>query len=207
MDQANPFETPRTFALHRAEYLVGFTVTTGLMIAKATDIRWMPAVGLFLYIDLIGYIPGAIAFKRNGGRPIHKAYYVLYNTMHSLITAGAVAALWCLLIGPEWALLALPFHLFGDRALFGNFLKSFALPFEPVRQQGYLHLLTDLGVAHPKPVKHAHDPVPIGHIPASRSLTSHPTGGDATGAAATNSGAAGLAAPSGAATASPGTAR
>ena len=25
----------------------------------------------------------------------------------------------------------LPIHLFGDRALFGNFLKPFAVPFEP----------------------------------------------------------------------------
>ncbi len=168
MDQANPFETPRTFALHRAEYLVGFTISVGLIIANFTDVRWLPFAALFLYIDLIGYIPGAFAFRRANGRPIHKTYYVLYNTTHSLISAGAVAALWCLFAGPEWALLALPFHLFGDRALFGNFMKSFALPFEPVRQQGYLRLVSDLGLKAPTPLKHAHDPVPVGHIPASR---------------------------------------
>ena len=164
MDQANPFETPRTFALHRAEYGVALAVTTGLIIAHFGEIRWLPAVGLFLYIDLIGYIPGAIAFRRSGGKPIAKTYYVLYNIMHSLITQGAVAALWCLFIGPEWALLVLPFHLFGDRALFGNFMKSFALPFEPVRQKGYLRLLDDLGIRHPKPLKHAAEPQPVGHI-------------------------------------------
>lgn len=168
MDQANPFETPRTYSLHRAEYLVGLAVTTGFIIAHLGDIRWVPAVALFLYIDLIGYIPGAIAFRRSGGRPISKTYYVLYNVMHSLITQGAVAALWCWLVKPEWALLVLPFHLFGDRGLFGNFMKSFALPFEPVRQQGYLRLLDDLGLAHPKPLKHAFDPAPVGHIPAAR---------------------------------------
>ncbi|MFP3991449.1 hypothetical protein U9R90_29075 [Streptomyces sp. E11-3] len=164
MDQANPFETPKTFSLHRAEYLVGFAVSTGLLIAHIGEIRWIPAIALFLYIDLIGYIPGAIAFKRSGGRPISKVYYVLYNVMHSLITQAAVAALWWWLIGPEWALLVLPFHLFGDRGLFGNFMKPFALPFEPVRQPGYLRLLDDLGVAHPKPAGHAQDPVPVGHI-------------------------------------------
>ncbi|MFF4981104.1 hypothetical protein ACFY3O_13715 [Streptomyces sp. NPDC001046] len=164
MDQANPFETPRTYSLHRAEYLVGFAVTTGLMIAHFDEIRWLPAIALFLYIDLIGYIPGALAFRRSGGRPIHKAYYVLYNVMHSLITQAAVAALWCWLVKPEWALLVLPFHLFGDRGLFGNFMKSFALPFEPVRQPGYLRLLDDLGLAHPKPVGHVTDPVPVGHV-------------------------------------------
>ncbi|MFF7635758.1 hypothetical protein ACFZB9_21790 [Kitasatospora sp. NPDC008050] len=166
MDQANPFETPKTYSLHRAEYLVAFAVTTGLLIAHLDQVRWLPAVALFLYIDLIGYIPGAIAFKRSGGRPIHKGYYVAYNVMHSLITQGAVAALWCLLVKPEWALLVLPFHLFGDRGLFGNFMKSFALPFEPVRQSGYLRLLDDLGLAHPKPVGHTGDPVPVGHVPA-----------------------------------------
>lgn len=168
MDQANPFETPRTYSLHRAEYLAGFAVATGLMIAHLGDIRWWPAVGFFFYIDLIGYIPGALAFRRSGGQPISKTYYVLYNIMHSLITQGAVAALWMWLIKPEWALLLLPFHLFGDRGLFGNFLKSFALPFEPVRQTGYLRLLDDLGLAHPKPVGHTADPVPVGHIPAAK---------------------------------------
>ncbi|WP_221351184.1 hypothetical protein [Streptomyces beigongshangae] len=167
MDQANPFDTPRTFSLHRAEYLVGLAVTTGLIIAYFDEIRWLPAIGLFLYIDLVGYIPGAIAFRRAKGRPIAKTYYVLYNVMHSLITQGAVAALWCWLVKPEWALLALPFHLFGDRGLFGNFYKPFALPFEPVRQPGYLRLLDDLGVAHPKPAAHAFDPVPVGHVPAT----------------------------------------
>jgi hypothetical protein len=172
VDQANPFETPRTFSLHRAEYLVGLAVTTGLIVRHFDDIRWLPAIGLFLYIDLIGYIPGAIAFRRSGGRaPIHKGYYVAYNVMHSLITQGAVAALWCWLAGPEWALLVLPFHLFGDRGLFGNFMKPYALPFEPVRQPGYLRLLDDLGLKHPKPVGHASDPVPVGHIPGSDTRT------------------------------------
>lgn len=170
MDQANPFETPKTFSLHRAEYLVGLAVTTGLIIAHLSDIRWLPAVALFLYIDLIGYIPGAIAFRKSDGAPIHKGYYVAYNIMHSLITQGAVAALWCWLVEPEWALLVLPFHLFGDRGLFGNFMKPFALPFEPVRQPGYLRLLDDLGIDHPKEVGHAGDPVPVGHIPAAKAV-------------------------------------
>ena len=132
MDQANPFETPRTYSLHRAEYLVGLAVTTGLIIAHFGEIRWWPAIALFLYIDLIGYIPGAIAYHRSTTKQISKVYYVLYNTMHSMITQTAVVGLWGLTIGWEWALLIVPFHIFGDRALFGNFLKPFALDFEPV---------------------------------------------------------------------------
>jgi hypothetical protein len=57
--------------------------------------------------------------------------------MHSLVTAAAVAGAWCLTAGPEWALLALPLHLCGDRALFGNFLKPFGLSFEPVAHPLY----------------------------------------------------------------------
>jgi hypothetical protein len=144
MDHANPFETPTTFRLIRADYLVGFAVVTGLLVAHAHQVRWWPAVGLFLYIDLIGYIPGAIAYRRSPNHRIGRGYYLAYNAMHSLMTQAAVAGLWMWLIRPEWALLALPFHLFGDRGLFGNFLKPFGLPFEPEHGSGYEQLVAGL---------------------------------------------------------------
>jgi hypothetical protein len=156
MDAANPFETPNTYRLHRLEYLVGFAVATVLIILHLGDIRWLPFVGLFLYIDLIGYIPGAIAYHRSSTKQISKAYYVLYNTMHSLVTQSIVVGLWGWLVGWEWALLAIPFHVFGDRGLFGNFLKPFGLSFEPVRNPGYTRLISSLGIA-PAPVA---EPVP-----------------------------------------------
>jgi len=132
MDAKNPFESPVTFRLHRAEYLVGFLLSIVFILIHLREIRWIPFVVLFLYIDLIGYIPGAIAFRRSGDGRISRVYYVLYNSMHSLISCGAVAALWIWLVRPEWALLALPFHVLGDRGVFGNFLKTFGRPFEPV---------------------------------------------------------------------------
>jgi hypothetical protein len=132
MDQANPFESRNTYRLHRGEYLVWLAIVSGLFIYHIRDVRWLPAVALFFYIDLIGYIPGAIAYHRSTTRQISKVYYVLYNLMHSMITQTAVVGLWGLTIGWEWALLIVPFHIFGDRALFGNFLKPFALDFEPV---------------------------------------------------------------------------
>lgn len=141
MDQKNPFETPNTYRLHRAEYLLGLVISTVLIIWHWSEIRWLPAIGLFAYIDLIGYIPGAIAFHRSETKRISKVYYVLYNTMHSLVTQTAVVGLWMWLVKPEWALLLIPFHLFGDRGLFGNFLKPFDLPFEPVAQPAYQQLL------------------------------------------------------------------
>jgi hypothetical protein len=144
MDQKNPFESPVTFKLHRAEYAVGFLVSIVLTIIHFGEIRWWAYIGLFLYIDLIGYIPGAIAFRRSKDGRISKVYYVLYNTMHSLVTQSAVVGLWLLLIGPEWALLAIPFHVFGDRSVFGNFLKPFGLPFEPASNPVYERLMHQL---------------------------------------------------------------
>jgi hypothetical protein len=140
MDQRNPFESPVTFKLHRAEYLTGFAVSSVLIILHAGDIRWGVALGLFLYIDVFGYFPGAIAFRRSPDHRISKVFYVLYNVMHSLITQSAVIGLWLLLFGPEWALLAIPWHVFGDRGVFGNFLKPFGLPFEPTATSRYEQL-------------------------------------------------------------------
>lgn len=131
MDAVNRFDTTTTYRLIRLEYLVGLVACLVLFVLHIDEVRWLPAVGLFVYIDLIGYIPGAIAYHRSAAKRISKVYYVLYNTTHSLATQAVVIVLWALLIGWEWALLAIPIHLFGDRALFGNFLKPFTVPFEP----------------------------------------------------------------------------
>jgi hypothetical protein len=145
MDAKNPFETPNTFRLHRAEYLTGFAVSTALLAWHWHQVQWVQAIVLFAYIDLIGYIPGAIAFRRSKTGRIPKVYYVLYNTMHSLITQGAVIALWGFLVRWEWALLAIPWHLCGDRGVFGNFLKPFNMPFEPhATAPGYRRLIQSI---------------------------------------------------------------
>jgi hypothetical protein len=137
MDSHNLFLTPTTYRLLRAEYAAGLLIAIVLALLHRGDIRWLAFVGMFVYIDVIGYLPGAIAYRRSAERQIPQAYYLLYNSMHSLLSAGLVAGLWCLLVRPEWALLALPIHLCGDRALFGNFLKPFGLSFEPVTHPAY----------------------------------------------------------------------
>ncbi|MFF8658038.1 hypothetical protein [Streptomyces huasconensis] len=131
MDAANRFESRTTYRLLRGEYLAGLLISAWLLIAHWDEVRWPVAVGLFLYIDVIGYIPGALAHRRAKGGPVQRVYYVLYNTMHSWLTAGAVVGLWAWAFGWEWALLAVPLHLCGDRGLLGNFLKPFSVPFEP----------------------------------------------------------------------------
>ncbi|WP_018348339.1 hypothetical protein [Longispora albida] len=140
MDQLNPYESPVTFKLHRAEYLVAFALSIILIIVHFTEIRWIPFILLFAWIDLVGYIPGAIAFRRSPDGRISKTYYVLYNFAHSLITQMAVIGLWLYFVGPEWALLAIPFHVLGDRGLFGNFLKPFGQTFEPMPNPMYQQL-------------------------------------------------------------------
>ena len=131
MDAKNRFEGPTTYLLIRLEYLVALIGSIALAVIHIKSIRWIPFIGLFAYIDLIGYIPGAIAYRKTPGGQISRVYYLLYNTMHSLLFNAAIVGLWVLLVGPEWALLAIPIHLCGDRALFGNFLKPFSVPFEP----------------------------------------------------------------------------
>jgi hypothetical protein len=144
LDAANRFDTRTTYRLVRLEYLVGLAVSLALFVEHLGEVRWLPAVGLFVYIDLIGYLPGAIAYHRSETKRISKVYYVLYNTMHSLATQSAVVGLWALVFGWEWALLAVPIHLFGDRALFGNFLKPFAVRFEPEPHPAFTALAAEV---------------------------------------------------------------
>ncbi|MGW4059309.1 hypothetical protein ACWEGE_13565 [Amycolatopsis sp. NPDC004747] len=132
MDHINRFESRTTLLLLRAEYGVALVLCVVLFLMHIGEVRWLPAVLLFVYIDVIGYLPGAYAFHRSKSKDISKVYYVLYNTMHSMVTQAAVLGVWIALWGFEWALLAVPIHLCGDRAIFGNFMKSFRVPFEPV---------------------------------------------------------------------------
>jgi hypothetical protein len=157
MDSHNLFSTPTTYRLLRAEYAVALVAAIILAVKHLGDISWPVFIGMFVYIDVIGYLPGAIAYRRAGGRRIPRIYYVLYNAMHSLLSAAAVAGLWCLFVGPEWALLALPIHLCGDRAIFGNFLKPFGFSFEPVVHPAYQELVINYDQHPESPVVIASD--------------------------------------------------
>ncbi len=141
MDSHNLFLTPATCRLLRAEYGAALIAAVAAALLHLGHIRWQVFIGMFVCIDLIGYLPGAVAYRRARGGDIGRGFYVLYNSMHSFLSAGTVAGVWCLLVRPEWALLALPIHLCGDRAIFGNFLKPFGLSFEPVTHPAYKELV------------------------------------------------------------------
>jgi hypothetical protein len=143
MDAINRFDSKNTFLLMRLENLIALGVCVALFVIHLGEVRWLPAVILFVYIDAVGYLPGAIAFHRSPTKRISKIYYVLYNTMHTFSTQFVVTALWVLVFGWEWALLAIPIHLFGDRALFGNTLKPFAVSFEPTPHPAYVRFTAE----------------------------------------------------------------
>ncbi|MFJ7997457.1 hypothetical protein ACIQ7D_09970 [Streptomyces sp. NPDC096310] len=164
MDGKNLFETQTTYRLIRLEYGLGLVIAAVFFFAHIDEVRWIPAIGLFVYIDLIGYIPGAIAYHRSKTKRIHRGYYVAYNVMHSLATQTLVVLAWIWLWGPEWALLVVPIHLFGDRALFGNFLKPFALDFEPVAHPAYTRFTGQFATTAVTP---AAQPEPAGGVTAT----------------------------------------
>ncbi len=143
MDAVNRFDTRTTHLLMRLENLIALGVCVTLFVLHIDEVRWLPAVLLFVYIDVIGYLPGAIAFHRSPTKRIPKVYYVLYNTMHTFSTQFVVVGVWVLVFGWEWALLAIPIHLFGDRALFGNTLKPFAVSFEPAPHPAYVRFTAE----------------------------------------------------------------
>lgn len=132
MDIKNPLHTAGTYRLARAEHIALMLLCGTLMIWHRDQMSWSRAFWAFWIIDIVGYLPGAIAYRRRKGGPIPAAYHHIYNFMHTYLVVGAGVALWAWLGGPEWAMLAVPFHLSIDRGVFGNVFKPVALPFEPV---------------------------------------------------------------------------
>ncbi|HEV3257967.1 MAG TPA: hypothetical protein VG013_13860 [Gemmataceae bacterium] len=137
MDTKNRFHTAQTWLWVRAEHLTLVVVLVVLLAVHLGEVNWLRFVVAFAALDIIGYIPGAFAYRRAGGGRITPFYHHLYNLTHSYLTAGVVAGVWALTLGGfEWAMLALPIHLSGDRGLFGNTYKPTALPFEPAAAPG-----------------------------------------------------------------------
>jgi uncharacterized membrane protein len=131
MSNTNRVQSKTTFMLLRAEYGIVLGICVVAFFGHISEIRWIPAVLLFAYIDVFGYLPGCVMYRRAANHEISRTYYVLYNTMHSFVTQSVVIGLWIWIHGFEWALLVIPIHLCADRAIFGNFLKPFSVPFEP----------------------------------------------------------------------------
>jgi hypothetical protein len=136
MDTVNRHHTRDTWLLVRAEHLLLLAVLVVLALLHLGEIRWGWFLFSFVILDVIGYIPGAIAFRCAADKKIAPIFHHLYNLTHSYLTAAVVLGLWALAIqGFEWAMLGILIHLSGDRGLFGNTYKPAALPFEPTAPQ------------------------------------------------------------------------
>lgn len=132
MDLKNPLHTPGTYRLARAEQLALMLACAALLVWHRDAVSWWRAAAAFTVIDLVGYLPGAVAYRRSKGGPIPAIYHHLYNFAHTYLVTGTGVAIWAWASGPEWAMLAVPLHLSGDRGVFGNVFKPLGLPFEPV---------------------------------------------------------------------------
>ncbi len=132
MDSKNRFHTDQTWWLVRAEHVALLLVLSGWVLLHHTQVDWLRFVVAFAVLDLIGYLPGALAHRRAQGKPIAPIYHHAYNLTHSYLFGGLLVGCWALLIGgPELAMLAVPIHLSGDRGIFGNTYKPVGLSFEP----------------------------------------------------------------------------
>ena len=133
MDIKNRYHTDSTYLLMRLEQIMVVVICSVLTLIHVRELHWWRFVAAFVIIDLVGYIPGAVAFSRGGHGRIPPIYHYLYNFTHSYLTAAFIVGAWAFAIhGFEWAMMAFPIHLSGDRGLFGNVYKPAALYFEPV---------------------------------------------------------------------------
>lgn len=134
VDTENRFHTRGTYALMRLEHVAVVVACSALVLLNVNALDWPRFFAAFLVIDIVGYLPGAIAFRRHRGAAISRVYHYLYNIAHSYLSWTAIVIVWAILAdGFEWAMLAIPIHLSGDRGFFGNVFKPVSLPFEPER--------------------------------------------------------------------------
>jgi hypothetical protein len=141
MDKYNRFHTPTIYALVRLDWaLIGF-VPLVLVILNHRAVAWGRFTWAFLFPDLISVVPGLYFYygRRSGPhRSIPGIIHKAYNFGHSFAGVAAICGLWWIAGGHlEWAMLAFPIHLCGDRSLFGNIYKPLGLAFEPVPHQAF----------------------------------------------------------------------
>jgi lysylphosphatidylglycerol synthetase-like protein (DUF2156 family) len=135
MDAKNPVHTPGSYTLMRAEHVAVVCGCVVLSVVHAAEINWWRYAAAFWIIDIIGYIPGAIAYGRGRDRslPLPAAYHIIYDVMHTYLTVGTGLAIWAYAIGGfEWSMLGAILHLSVDRGVFGNVFKPRIFSFEPV---------------------------------------------------------------------------
>jgi lysylphosphatidylglycerol synthetase-like protein (DUF2156 family) len=141
MDKLNRFHTRGTYSLVRLDY-VALALFTAIILARHSEqIAWLRFVIAFWWIDVLGYIPGAIWYQtraKKGARAMPSAFVVLYDLAHSAALNLTLIVAWYSVLGRfEWAMLAAPLHLCIDRGVFGNIYKTHKLSFEPIAHAAF----------------------------------------------------------------------
>jgi hypothetical protein len=153
MDKYNRFHTPTIYTLVRIDWAVLMTIGLALVAIHWREVHWWLFLAAFALPDVIGTFPGLYFYYRkansNGSRrSIPPVIHQLYNFGHCFATIAAFCAVWYLVTGQlEWAMLAFPIHLAGDRSVFGNTYKPFGTAFEPVPHEAFRRFETEYQAA------------------------------------------------------------
>ncbi|HYL05013.1 MAG TPA: hypothetical protein VE075_03180 [Thermoanaerobaculia bacterium] len=141
MDKENLFFTRRDYNLERLDWAILMLLAFVLLVMHWREVNWWQFVVAFLFPDLIGTLPGLYTYyaRRKGEhRSVPAAIHRLYDFGHSFAGVALFCALWWLASGRwEWAMLAFPIHLGGDRSIFGNIYKPLGTAFEPVKHDAF----------------------------------------------------------------------
>src|SRR5258705_1460995 len=147
MDKYNLFFTRRIYNIVRLEYLMILAGLSVLVLAHRAEVNWLRFLVAFAWSDVIGTFPGLWWYYKRAAPSNHavpSGFYLAYRLGHSFLVVAAVTAVWYLAAQRfEWAMLAMPIHLLGDRAIFGNIYKSPRLEFEPAPNDVFKRFLNN----------------------------------------------------------------
>jgi hypothetical protein len=131
MDRCHKRHSDGTYWLMRAEHLAlaGFCAVLAALHFQEMNLGRFAFA--FLAIDAVGYLPGLLVYLRRRPARIPPCYHYLYNLTHSYLAWAVIIGLWRYFGDWEWAMLAAPIHLSGDRGVFGNVFKPVDRAFEP----------------------------------------------------------------------------
>jgi hypothetical protein len=151
MDKENLFFTRRSYNLERLDWAILMLLAFALVVFYWREVHWWRFVFAFLFPDLIGTFPGLYTYyaRRSGEhRSVPAVIHRLYDFGHSFGGVVLFCGLWWLVTGSlEWAMLAFPIHLAGDRSVFGNIYKPLGVAFEPVKHEAFRRFEKDYQTA------------------------------------------------------------
>lgn len=81
------------------------------------EVNWGVYAGLFLYIDLIGYISGFVRSSQLYTSRIGRGYCIAYTVIHPFLAVIPVTLVVATGVSAIWSALAVLVHIAGDRAL------------------------------------------------------------------------------------------